>query len=54
MSEIMFILKHTQGLTADYLENKPVPLRKKLVKDILKDLEENRDGSQAIKNKSKK
>ena len=48
MSEILFILRHIQGLTAEYIENKPVPLRKKLVKDILKELEETRDGSKGI------
>jgi hypothetical protein len=46
-SEIMFILRHVQGMTAEYIEKKPVPFRKKLVRDILDELEEKRDGSGA-------
>ena len=53
-SEILFILKHIQGLTPEYIEKKPVPFRKKLVKDILDELEENRDGAGAVRHRSKK
>lgn len=48
MNEILFILRNTQGLSAEYIENKPVPVRKRLVKDILDELEKTRDGSGAI------
>ena len=36
-------------MTADYIEKKPVPFRKKLVKDLLKELNKNDDGAAGIK-----
>ena len=43
--EVLFITRNIQGVTAEYLDNKPVPLRKRLVNEIAKAIEEAKDGS---------
>lgn len=49
----MFILKHTKGLSAEYIEAKPVSFRKNLVRDILKELDDKSDGSSQLRQKPK-
>jgi len=51
MSEVIFITRSIPGVTADYIEKKPVSFRKKLVKDLLDEMNKNSDGSDVIKRK---
>lgn len=42
--EVMFVVRHISGISPEYLERKPVSFRKKLVKQLLDEMQENSDG----------
>lgn len=52
--EILFIVRQIQGLSPEYIENKPVSYRKNLVKKLLKEAEERNNNGGMIMNKTKK
>lgn len=43
--EVLFIVRQIQGISPEYIENKPVSYRKNLVNKLLKEAEERNNGN---------